>query len=66
MGGGGAGKVEAVTAHSNVDPVHFSFSRSDGGNHYGVGYFSPFRDSWFCYKKDGVGACWHACADALG
>ena len=65
LDGGGAGEVEAVTAHSNVDTVHFSFSWSDGGNHSGVGYFAPLRDSSFCYKEDCVGASWHAGADAL-
>ena len=66
MGGGGAGEVEAVAAHSNADTVHFSFSWSDGGDHLGVGYFAPLRDSLFCYKEDSVGASWHAGADALG
>ena len=45
VGGGGAGEVGAVAAHSNADPVHFSFSRSDGGDHSGIGYFAPLRDS---------------------
>ena len=66
MGGGGAGEVEAVAAHSNADSVHFSFSWSDGGDHSGVGYFAPFRDRLFCYKEDGVGDIWHAGDDALG
>ena len=66
MVGGGAGEVESVAAHSNADTVHFSFSWTDGGDHLGVGYFATLRDAGSCYKKDGVGACWHACADALG
>ena len=45
VGGGGAGEVEAVTAHSDADTVHFSFSWSDGGDHLGLGYFAPLRDS---------------------
>ena len=59
-------EVEAVAAHSNADTVHFGFSWSDGGDHLGVGYFAPLRDSLFCYKEDSVGASWHAGADALG
>ena len=47
MGGGGAGEVEVVAAHSNADPVHFIFSRSDGGDHSGVGSFASLRDSLF-------------------
>ena len=45
VGGGGAGEVEAVASHSDADTVHFSFSWSDGGDHLGVGYFAPLRDS---------------------
>ena len=45
MGGGGAVEVKEVSAHSNVDTIHFGFSWSDGGNHLGVGYFRPMGDS---------------------
>ena len=41
--------VFGVTAfegsHSHADTFHFSFSLSDGGNHSGVGYLAPLRDS---------------------
>ena len=66
MGGGGTGEVEAVFAHSNADTVHFGFSWSNGGDHLGVGYFTPRRDILFCYKEDVVGSSWHAGTDALG
>ena len=66
MGGGGAGEIEAVSAHSNVDTIHFGFSWSDGDDHLGVGYFTPMRDSSFCYKEDGVGMSWNEGTDALG
>ena len=66
LGGGGAGEFEAVAAHSNADTVHFSFIWYVGGDHAGVGYLAPLRDGRFCYEKDSVGACWHACADPLG
>ena len=50
---------------SNANMVHFGFSWSDRGDHSGVGYFAPMRDSCFCYKEDGVGASFHAGTDAL-
>ena len=36
MGGGGAGKIEAVSAHSDADTVYFGLGWSNGGNHSGV------------------------------
>ena len=66
MGGGGAGEVEAVSSHSNVDTVHLGLGRYAGGDHSGLCYFTPVGDSRFLYKEDGVGTSWHAGTDALG
>ena len=66
MGGGGAGEVKAVSAHSNTGTVHFGLGWSNGGDNSDVCYFTPVGDSRFCYKEDGVGASWHAGTDALG
>ena len=66
MGGGGAGEIEAVSAHSDADTVYFGLGGSNGGDHLGVCYFATMGNGGFCYKKDGVGAGGHAGADALG
>ena len=66
MGGGGAGEIEAVSAHGGADTVYFGLGGSNGGNHSGVCDFSTMGDGRFCYKKDGVGAGGHAGANALG
>ena len=66
MGGVGAGEIEAVSAHSDVDMVHFGLGGSYGGNHLDVCDFSTMGGGGFCYKEDCVGAGGHAGADALG
>ena len=65
-GGGGAGEVEAVYAHSNADTVYFGLGWSNGGDHSGVYDFTTVGDGRFCYKEDGVVASWHAGTYALG
>ena len=37
----------------------------NGGNHSGVGDFTVIGNGRFGHKEDGIGACWHAGADAL-
>ena len=66
MGGGGAGEIEAVYAHSDADTVYSGLGGSNGGNHLGVCDFATIENVGFCYKEDGVGAGGHAGADALG
>ena len=66
MGGGGAGEIEAVSAHSDADTVYFSLGWSNKGDHSGVCDFTTLGDGGFGYKEDGVGAGAHAGADALG
>ena len=63
MGGGGAGEIEAVSAHSDADTVYFGIGGLNGGNHMGVCDFATMGDGGFCYKEDGVGASGHAGAD---
>ena len=66
MGGGGAGEIEAVSAHSDADTVHLGLGGSYGGNHSGVCDFATMGDGGFCYKEDSAGAGGHAGADPLG
>ena len=65
MGGGGTGEIEAVSAHSDADTVHFCLGGSYGGNHLGVCDFATMGDDGFFYKEDGVGAGGNACANTL-
>ena len=64
--GGGAGEVEAVSAHSNADAVYFSLGWYKRGNHLIVCDFTTVGDSRFRYKEVSVGASWHAGTYALG
>ena len=66
MGGGGAGEIEAVSTHSAADTVYFGLGGLNGGDHLGVCVFSSMGDGRFGNKEDGVGAGWHAGADAFG
>ena len=66
MGGGGAGEIEAVSAHRDANTVYFGLGGSNGGDYLGVCDFVTMGDGGFCYKDDGVGAGGHAGADALG
>ena len=66
MGGGGARKIEAVSAHSDADTVDFGLGGSNGGNHSDVGDSEVMGNGIFVNKEDGVGASGHAGADALG
>ena len=66
MGGGGAGEIEAVSAHSDVDPVYFGLGGLNGSDHSGVYDFATMGDGGFFYKEDGGGVSGHAGADALG
>ena len=51
MGGGVAGEIEAVSAHSNADTVYFGLGWSNGGNHLGVCDFTTLGNSQFPTKK---------------
>ena len=66
MGGDGAWEIEAVSAYSDADMVYFGLGGSNGGDNSGARDFSTIGDGGFWYKEDGVGACAHAGADALG
>ena len=66
MGGGGAGEIEAVSAHSDADTVYFGLGGSNGGDHSGVCEFAVMGNGGFCNKEDGVGTIGHAGANALG
>ena len=66
MGGGCAGEIEVVSAHSDADIVYFGLGVLNGGNRSVVCDFSNRGTGVFCNKEDGVGAGGHAGADALG
>ena len=66
MGGGGAGEIEAVSAHSDADTVYFGLGGSNGGDHLGVCDFGVMWNGVFCNKEGSVGACGHADDDDLG
>ena len=66
MGGGGAGEIEAISAHSDADTVYFGLGGLNGGAHLGVCDFAAMGNGEFCNKEDCVGASGHAGSNALG
>ena len=66
MSDGCAGEIEAVSAYSDVDTVYFGLGWSNGGDHLGVCDFASMGNGVFLNKEGGVGAVWHAGADAWG
>ena len=66
MGGGGARKIEAVSAQSDTNTVYFSLGGSNGCYHSGVGDFAVMGNGRVGNKEDSVGAGGNSGADALG
>ena len=51
MSGGGAGEIEAVSAHCDADTVYFGLGGSNGGDHLGVFDFETWGMAYFATKK---------------